>query len=149
MGWIDVVCGGKGCGQSVLELTRSHRGPPSLPPRPNIVMSALVGVFVCAVIVAHACLFSHPWYHQQAMEVRNPARPTLLLTLISEIVVEGIISEFLVSDRFIVMVARVSVYAYEQSRVRDRRFFVRLEYGLWVYRDRLRGARARPLLRLQ
>ena len=82
------------------------------------------------------------------MEAPQLARPTVL-TIISEIVVEGIISEFLVSDRFIVMVARVSVYAYEQSRVRDRRFFVRLEYGLWVYRDRLRGARARPLLRLQ
>ena len=79
------------------------------------------------------------------MEAPHPARPTLL-TLIPEIVVEGIISEFMVSDVFIVVVSQTNAYAHAQSRVRERRFYATLENGLWVYRDRLRW---RARLRLE
>ena len=79
---------------------------------------------------------------KQAMEAPRPARPTLLLTTISESVVEGIISEFMVSDVFILVVSQANAYAHGQCRVRERRFFLRLEHGLWVYRDALRGAGA-------
>ena len=79
------------------------------------------------------------------MEAPHLARPALL-TLIAEIVVEGIISEFMVSDVFILYVSQANAYAHEQSRVRERRFFLQLEHGLWVYRDRLRW---RARLRLE
>ena len=79
------------------------------------------------------------------MEAPHLARPTLL-TLIAEIVVEGIISEFMVSDVFILVVSQTSAEAHRQSLVRQRRFYVALENGLWVYRDRLRW---RAQLRLQ
>ena len=50
----------------------------------------------------------------------------------------GIISEFMVSDVFIVVVSQTNAYAHAQYRVRERRFYATLENGLWVYRDRLR-----------
>ena len=78
------------------------------------------------------------------MEAPHLARPTLL-TLVAEIVVEGIISELMVSDVFILVVSQTSAYAHAQSRVRERRFYATLEYGLWVYRDGLRW-NARPRL---
>ena len=71
------------------------------------------------------------------MEAPHLAQPSLL-TLIAEIVVEGIISEFMVSDVFILVVSQTSADAHCQSRARERRFFLQLEHGLWVYRDRLR-----------
>ena len=85
-------------------------------------------------------LFAHPWYRNQAMEAPQRARPPLP-TIIFEFVVEGILSEFMVSDVFILVISQASAYAHDQSRVRRRRFLVRLEQGLWVYRDRMRGAR--------
>ena len=76
------------------------------------------------------------------MEAPHLARPTLL-TFIADIVVEGTISEFMVSDVFILVVSQTCAYGHVQSRVRERRFFLTLENGLWVYRDRLRW-NARP-----
>ena len=72
------------------------------------------------------------------METPLCARPTLL-TVVTEVTLEGIISDCMTSDVFILLISQTNRFGHAQSRVRERRFYLRLERGDWVYRDRLRG----------
>ena len=72
------------------------------------------------------------------MEAPLGALPTLL-TILAEPVLEGIISSCMPSDVFVLIVSQSNHFAHAHSHVRGRRFFLRLEHGVWVYRDRLRG----------
>ena len=73
------------------------------------------------------------------METPPRAQPKLL-SVIAEATVEGIISGCMTSDVFILVISQTNRFAHAQFRVRERRWFLRLEHGVWVYRDRLRGA---------
>ena len=68
-------------------------------------------------------------------------RPTLL-TIINNPELEDIISRCMTTDKFILLVARANRFAHAQSQVTERRVLLRLEHGVWVHRDVVRGPRA-------
>ena len=72
-----------------------------------------------------------------AMEAPS-SRPNLL-TIIRDFSLEGVISACMDSDVFIVLISQTNPAAHAGCRRRERRFFLRLEHGQWVYRDRVRG----------